>query len=274
MPAKYLDTPPIFSAPVSQACSQAQLNTPEFRFWCREIREPLRYHRKLWEYCYLLQVLSHEGMMAPGRRGVGFGVGRETSVAVLAARGVHVTATDLDMESAQQEWVETGQHAGSLADLNERWICPPDTFEQLVNFRVQDMNAISPDLNGYDFAWSLCAFEHLGNIEKGLAFVKNSLNCVKPGGLIVHTSELNCFSDEETLDNGPIVLFRRKDFRRLADELAAQGHEVTVNFTLGDDELDRYVDEAPYTARRHLRLRLGGHVTTSFGIVVRKKAAA
>jgi len=234
------------------------------------VREPFRYHRKLWEYCFLLQVLSSEGMMAPGRKGVGFGVGRETSVAVLASRGVQVTATDLDMDSAQQEWVLTGQHAGSLADLNERWICPPDTFGKLVNFRVQDMNAISPDLTGYDFAWSLCAFEHLGSIEKGLAFVKNSLNCIKPGGLLVHTTELNCFSNDETLDNGPIVIFRRKDFEKLAAELSAEGHDTTLNFTLGADDLDRYVDVAPYTDRRHLRLSLAGHVTTSFGLVVRK----
>lgn len=272
MPVTYIDTPPTFANPVSQACSQAQFETPEFQFWCREVREPFRYHRKLWEYCFLLQVLSREGMMAPGRRGVGFGVGRETSVAVLASRGVFVTATDLDMDSAQQEWVQTGQHAGSLADLNERWICPPDTFEQLVNFRVQDMNAISPDLTGYDFAWSLCAFEHLGSIEKGLAFVKNSLRCIKPGGLLVHTTELNCHSNEETLDSGPIVIFRRRDFEQLAEELAAEGHEITLNFTLGDNDLDRYVDEAPYTDRRHLRLRLAGHVTTSFGFVVRKAA--
>ena len=270
MPLTPITTPPTFASPVSQACTQAQFDTPEFQFWCREVREPFRYHRKLWEYCFLLQVLSTEGMMAPGRKGVGFGVGRETSVAVLASRGVQVTATDLDMDSAQQEWVLTGQHAGSLADLNERWICPPDTFGKLVNFRVQDMNAISPDLTGYDFAWSLCAFEHLGNIEKGLAFVKNSLNCIKPGGLLVHTTELNCFSNDETLDNGPIVIFRRKDFEKLAAELVAEGHDVTLNFTLGDDDLDRYVDVAPYTDRRHLRLSLAGQVTTSFGLVVRK----
>lgn len=274
MPVIVRDTPPDFVSPVSQACTQAQFDTPEFEFWCREIREPKHYHRKLWEYCYLLQVLSREGMISPGRRGVGFGVGREMTVAVLAARGVRVTATDLDMDSAQSEWVETNQHAGSLADLNEKWICPPDLFEKLVDFRVEDMNAISPDLTGYDFAWSLCAFEHLGDIERGLAFVKNSLNCIKPGGLLVHTTELNCFSDDATLDNGPIVIFRRSDFMRLAEALTAEGHHVELNFTLGDGDLDRYVDEAPYTARRHLRLRLGGHVTTSFGFVVRKALAS
>lgn len=264
------ETQPSFSEPVSQACTQAQFDTPEFEFWCREIREPKRYHRKLWEYCYLLQVLSRQGMIAPGRRGVGFGVGKEMTVAVLAARGVKVTATDLDMESAQQEWVETGQHAASLADLNDKWICPPDTFKNLVDFRAEDMTAISPDLTGYDFAWSLCAFEHLGSIPAGLDFVRNSLRCIKPGGLLVHTTELNCQSDEATLDSGPIVIFRRSDFMGLAEQLSAEGHQLQLNFNLGDGELDHHIDEEPYTSRRHLRLRLGDHVTTSFGLVIRK----
>lgn len=218
----------------------------------------------------MLQVLAMEGMIAPGRRGLGFGVGRESSVAVLASRGVQITATDLGTESAQREWVETQQHAACASDLNERWICPPDQFEKLVDFRVQDMNAISPDLRSYDFCWSLCAFEHLGSIQRGLDFVRNSLFCIRPGGLLVHTTELNCNSNEGTLTEGPIVIFRRRDFQDLAEELASQGHQITLNFTLGADALDRYVDEAPYTERRHLRLRLGGHVTTSFGLVVRK----
>jgi SAM-dependent methyltransferase len=266
------DSAPDFVHPVSQACTQAQFETPEFEFWCREIREPLRYHRKYWEYCYLLQVLATRGMIAPGRRGLGFGVGKEMTVAVLAARGVHITATDLDSITAQKEWVDSGQHAAGLADLNDKWICPSDLFSRLVDFRVEDMNAISPDLAGYDFAWSLCALEHLGSIPNGLAFVKNSLKCLRPGGLLVHTTELNCISDDGTLDSGPVVIFRRRDFRRLAEELMAEGHHIELNFNLGDGDLDHFVDVEPYSARRHLRLSVYGHVTTSFGLVIQKAA--
>jgi SAM-dependent methyltransferase len=209
-------------------------------------------------------------MIAPGRRGLGFGVGKEMTVAVLAARGVRVTATDLDLTAAGPEWVDTGQHAAGLADLNDKWICPTDLFAQLVEFRVEDMNAISRDLEGYDFAWSLCAFEHLGSLEHGLNFVKNSLRCIRPGGILVHTSEFNCSSDDATLDTGPAVLFRKRDYLQLAEELTREGHHLEVNFNLGGGELDDYVDEAPWNDRRHLRLRLGGFVSTSFGLIIRK----
>lgn len=268
-----LDAPPSFKTPTSQACTQAQFDTPEFLYWCERIGEQKVYQRKLWEYCYLLQVLASEGMIAPGRRGLGFGVGKEMTVALLAAHGVEVTATDLHAEAAQEEWVETGQHAASLRDLNDRNLCPPEQFERLVQFRAEDMTAISPDLVGYDFVWSLCAFEHLGSLAAGLDFVRNTLGCVNPGGLLVHTTELNCRSDGKTLDSGSIVIYRRGDFIRLAEQLGAEGHQVRpLNFNLGEDELDCYVDQEPYNMRRHLRLRLGGHVTTSFGLIIRKAA--
>jgi len=37
--------------------------------------------------------------------------------------------------------------------------------------------------NQYDYCWSVCAFEHLGSIQKGLDFVKNAMNVLKPGEL-------------------------------------------------------------------------------------------
>jgi hypothetical protein len=52
--------------------------------------------------------------------------------------------------------------------------------------------------------------------------------------------------------------------------LAKDGHHLEVNFNLGGGELDDYIDEAPWNDRRHLRLRLGGFVTTSFGFIIRK----
>lgn len=270
MKLSVINDPPNFVQPVSQACTQAQFRTPEFEFWCREIREPFRFSRKLWEYCYVLQALSTHGMIAPGRRGLGFAVGKEMTVAVLAARGVRVTATDLDPVASASEWIESGQHASGLAELNDKWICPVDLFAQLVDFRTEDMNAISRDLEGYDFAWSLCAFEHLGSIEHGLNFVKNSLRCVRPGGLVVHTSELNCSSDDATEDLVTSVIFRKQDYLRLAEDLTREGHHLEVNFNLGGGELDDYIDEVPWNDRRHLRLRLGRFVSTSFGLIIRK----
>ena len=54
-------------------------------------------------------------MLAPGRRGLGFAVGREHLPAFFAALGVAVVATDLDGrdDTRAREWVDTDQHAAA-----------------------------------------------------------------------------------------------------------------------------------------------------------------
>jgi cyclopropane fatty-acyl-phospholipid synthase-like methyltransferase len=243
-----------------------------YAYWCAAIGEVPRYHRKQWEFCYILQALARSGKLAPEMRGLGFGVGGEPLAALMAQRGVAVLATDLDQTAAQAlGWVDTDQHAASKAALNARALCAPEAFDRLVDFRVVDMNAIPGDLAGqFDFCWSACALEHLGSIAQGLAFIENSIKCLVPGGVAVHTTEFNCSSDDDTLDHTSTVLFRQRDFLHLANRLRARGHHIELTFELGDQPLDQHVDVAPYSADRHLKLRIERWVTTSFGLIVHK----
>lgn len=263
---------PSLARPVSQLCTQAQLDEPEFRYWCGQMRKAPARHRKLWEFAYILEVLRQHDLLAPGRRGLGFGTGREPLAAVMASRGVTVVATDLDPgASAAQGWSRTSQHAAALADLNVDGVCDATLFSERVRFEPADMNAIPAHFRDFDFCWSACALEHLGSINNGLRFIENSLDCLRPGGLAVHTTEYNCVSDGRTVGHGPTVLFRMKDLLRLGESLRAKGHSVEFNFHQGQGEQDRHVDVPPYTGDVHLKLRLMRFVTTSVGIAVRKK---
>ena len=85
-------------------------------------------------------------------------------------------------------WVNSAQHANEKEALRRSTICPDDLFDQLVSFQTCDMNHIPSELTGFDFCWSSCAFEHLGSIEKGLTFVENSIDCLKPGDLPLRIS--------------------------------------------------------------------------------------
>lgn len=260
-----------FVHPVSQACTYKQMQDPLYAQWSHTLHENPSTHRKQWEFCYILQALETAGMLEEGRRGLGFGVGDEPLTAAFAARGIRVMATDLEVErAAQQGWVETDQHARSKEVLNGRGLCPPEQFDRLVDFRFMDMNRIDPDLNGFDFCWSACALEHLGSIEQGLSFIEGSLDCLKPGGVAVHTTEFNCQSDDQTLDNASTVLFRKRDFLALARRLRRRGHEIVLNFDLGDQPLDQHIDVPPYAQENHLKLQIAQWVTTSYGLVVRK----
>lgn len=265
---------PSLASPVSQACTLSQMEEPAYAYWCRAIAEVPRHHRKQWEFCYILQALVRQGCLAPGLSGLGFGVGTEPLASLFAARGARILATDLEPERAQQSgWVETAQHAASKQALNARRLCPQTAFEELVEFRFMDMNAIDEDLaDNFDFCWSACALEHLGSIEAGLAFILRSVDCLRPGGVAVHTTELNCDSDEETLDTGGTVLFRRRDFEQLAGELRMRGCTIELNFNLGDHPLDKHIDVPPYSNDQHLKLQIDRWASTSYGLIVKKAA--
>src|SRR5690606_5057191 len=122
--------------------------------------------------------------------------------------------------------------------LNNRGICDESLFNKNVSFLEVDMNNIPPYLIDYDFTWSSCCFEHLGDIRKGLDFVKNSINCLKSGGIAVHTTEYNVSSNDTTITEGSTVLFRKRDIEQLVKELTEEGHYVyTVNYNIGNSKL-------------------------------------
>ncbi len=268
-------TPPIFAQVSSQAATQEQMREPTYLEWCNRLKDPPNFHRKQWEYCFIVQALEQNGALKPDARGLGFGVGKDPIVAYMVNQGCILTATDLDPESAHAAgWVETNQYSKKLLDLNERGICNDRALQAQVTLRNVDMNRIPEDLTRgtFDFTWSACAFEHLGSIELGLQFVENSLKCLKPGGIAVHTSELNVSSNDDTLTSGGTVLFRKRDFEALAARLRSQGHQIDLNFHLGTQDFDRFYDVPPYSEFTHLKLELDRFLTTSYGLIIKKKA--
>ena len=258
---------------VSQMCTYRQFLEPSFAYWMAALGITPFPHRKLWEFAYILQVLKEQGMLRDSMRGLGFGVGAEATPALLANMGCEIVATDLDAANgAAAGWVAGGQHGDSLKALERPAICPVELFQRKVRYRPVDMNAIPADLVDFDFCWSACAYEHLGSIEAGLRFVKRSMECLKPGGIAVHTSELNLTSNRGTVDHEGTVLFRRRDMERLALELTRLGHTVLpIKFDQGELPPDRFIDMPPYSGDHHLKVALRKFVTTSFGIAVIKR---
>ena len=257
----------------SRLCTQAQVESDEFRFWCERIQEPPNRHRKLWEFYFIAQALFERGMLAPGRRGLGFGVGREPLTALFASYGCTIVATDLDTGSASR-WRRSGEHAGGLDELNDRGICPQDRFRELVSFRTVDMNRIPADLRGFDFVWSSCAFEHIGSIGRGKRFVRRAMDCLRPGGVAVHTTEYNVRNRWITAPIGKTVLFRKRDIVSIATQLTRDGHRVELDLDPGSGPLDAYIDRPPYRSEPHLKLRIGPFTATSVGLIVEKGVKA
>ncbi len=263
-------------------CRQADIEAPWLRHWCARLQMVPLYHRKVWEECFVAQALWEAGMLAPNRRGLGFAVGRELLPSFLAAQGAAVVATDLDAADRRARgWDRTRQHAAEAARLFHPHLVTREDFDALVRFRPADMNAIPAELRqgGFDFLWSVCSFEHLGSIARGLDFVVDAMACLRPGGVAVHTTEYNLDESGGTVERGKTVLFQRRHIEALGARLAAAGHRLLpVDFAPGEDVLDGFVDLPPFNDEAgaqpvpdtpHLALRLGEHRTTSIGIIVR-----
>jgi SAM-dependent methyltransferase len=264
---------PSLTRVISQAATYEQFREPDFARICTALMEAVRPHRKLWEYVYIIRALEQEGMLAVGRRGLGFGVGKDPMVPLMVKAGCELVATDLGLSAAVEAgWATTNQYSQQLEDLNERGLVSQAFLAKRVTLREVNMNEIPSDLQHgqFDFVWSACAFEHLGSIENGLRFVMESLRCLKPGGVAVHTTELNVTSDSDTLTSGSTVLFRRQDFEELARRVRAAGGDLELNFNIGDRPMDKFYDVPPYSETNHLKLQIDRFVTTSFGLLIRK----
>jgi 2-polyprenyl-3-methyl-5-hydroxy-6-metoxy-1,4-benzoquinol methylase len=261
----------------SIACQYSQFSTDWYAKWCKvmhfhtEVNNLPASYRKMWEFAAIIQALDERGMLAPGKRGLGFAIGTEPLSAVFAKLGATITATDLPSVE-ENHWTSTGQHATGA--IHDDRIIDLAEFQRLVTFQPADMTKLEALPTGeYDFLWSSCAMEHLGTLDAGLDFVRGAMRMLKPGGVAVHTTEYNCSSNDTTMAEGWNVIYRRQDLERLGDSLRDMrcGLEP-LDFNCGTHPLDLDYDEEPYFKgkARHIKLKIGGYVSTSFLLIVQK----
>ena len=171
-------------------------------------------------------------------------------------------------------WVTTGQHAASLDALYRPELIDRANFDALVQFRPADMRHLAlPWGETFDFLWSSCSMEHLGGLAEGLSFVQSAMDLLRPGGVAVHTTEYNVASNDATLDHGSSVIYRKRDIEALEMALRLNRHGLAAcDFNAGDHPLDLDFDVPPYgrPGQPHVKLELGGFITTSFLLILRK----
>ncbi len=261
---------------ISKCC-----NEYDFRqSWFQEIKEALgwkdkRLHRKLWEFVFIAKVLKDNNMLIPGKKGIGFAVGEEPLPSYFASFGVKVLATDLGLSHKTAElWAESGQNAcGDISKLWKSHIIEKEEFANLVSYRDVDMNDIPGDIGEYDFCWSSCAIEHVGGLSLSKQFMKNMIKVLKPGGIAVHTTEFNLWSNDDTEEEGYSVVYRKKDFEELREWYDNHGCHMELSFKRGQGSSEMFLPFPPYEEgdeRDHLNLMVGRYASTSFGLIIYK----
>jgi hypothetical protein len=256
-------SPPSLSAPVSQLCTAAQFREPDYQRICTILLERPRLHRKQWEYAYIVRCVEQASLIGPASKGLGFLRERERLPAVFASRGCEIVAAGPATGQAQ----DGGKP--ELDELHFPGLLERSVLQRRVSFRGIEMNHLPPDLRGFDFCWSSSVTSHLGNLQEGLRFMRDSLDCLRPGGVAVHTFEFNLESGVDTVSEGAVVIYRERDLTDFAEEMRAQGHDVMLNFNPGGEAEDLVIDR-DLDSDIHLKLYICDVLATSFGLCIRK----
>ncbi|MEP7017444.1 MAG: class I SAM-dependent methyltransferase [Actinomycetota bacterium] len=273
--------PPNFLQLTSQAASSAQCDDPKYLEWFRLLTgvtesELSPYNRKTWEWAYIAEAVTQAGLMKPGRTALGFGVGNEPLPALFVSRGLDVLATDQGAESGDH-WASTGELMAGLSGLSRSHVVTDEELAAHVEIRNVDMNSVPADLGTFDVIWSSCAIEHLGSPEQGLNFVLDTCRLLAPGGIAVHTTELELTARDTTADYGNCAVYRLPDLQEFAKQLSEVNCTSSFNFTVPmDTPEDRWIsligvegDSAPPDIA-HLKLAIGDSVSTSYGLLIRR----
>ena len=81
------------------------------------------------------------------------------------------------------------------------------------------------------------------------------MNCLKPGGVAVHTTEFNVSSNTSTAATGETVFVPPPGHRGLCEAVEKDGHKIDVDFSPGTAPADNFVDLPPYAHATHLKLQ-------------------
>lgn len=261
---------------VSRPARYRDIQSPWLAYWAGQLDEPVRPHRKLWEFVAILQTLYEQGVLEPGARGLGFGTADEPLPSYLAGLGLSLVATDLPGETERDRL------------FNPKFV-DSAAFDERVEISNLDLRRLDdPTLRGFDFCWSSGVLNNFHALDEAADAVIGAMDVLRPGGVAVHTTDFAFAEDMPFSPKGGLA-FPRRFFERLADQLNGRKHEVAaLDFGLGDHPLDGYIDLEPFEVDGadvwrelwqgglngpHLKICLDGILKTSFVFAVRCRPA-
>lgn len=149
-----------------------------------QIREPVRIHRKAWEFGKLLAAFEKLGVMQPDAVGLSVGAGTERPLFYLASTVKKMIASDLYVEQLGT-W---GWGAGFLE--NPAAHSPfPYREEGLEVVNMSGLDLRYPD-DTFDFVYTLSSIEHFGGHEAARQCMREMARVVRPGGVVCVVTEL------------------------------------------------------------------------------------
>ena len=173
--------------PLNKVCRTADAAHPLWRRGYDDLGfspNPETFHRKIWEFNQALYGLRRLNRLSPNATALGIGCGHEEFMYFLANRIRHVIATDL-YEGA---WIGGESDADVLAHPAK--YAPFKYREDHLEVRRMDALALEAGDSTIDFAFCLSSIEHFGRLSDKLRALREMYRVLKPGGVVVLTTEV------------------------------------------------------------------------------------
>ncbi len=264
---------------LSKICDAADWFDPEFQTIVHnELRETARFHRKQWEFAMIFLSLKKLGFLNEDKVGLSLGGGNERVLYSIANHIKQLYATDLYDESTTWDCARTSDPEEFI-----RLSKPFDYDENKIKALKMDMRDLDFEDNKFDFCYSSCAVEHIGDFEDFVQHFNEVYRCLKENGVYVFTTELG-FSDV-TIEDPNNYVFSAKYLNsiirqtqltpELDPEVSISNHQINLPFPnnlsnmcfeKGNSLSENLLKQFP-----HLMLMRGKYPFTSINFVLRKK---
>jgi len=177
--------------PLSKLCDATDWFDPEFERIIRaELEEEPRFHRKQWEFAQIFRALQALGFLNARSRGLSMGGGTERLLYAVARHVGHLTVTDLYAASSAWDGARTDD-----PDRSVKAAAPFPIDPSRLTVKRMDMRALEFEDASFDFCYSSCAIEHIGQDEDFLAHLREVRRVLKDGGVYVLTTEFHYGED-------------------------------------------------------------------------------
>lgn len=176
-----------------------------------ELQESARLHRKQWEFAMIFLTLKKLGLLKSDKMGLSLGGGNERVLYSIARHIKKLVVTDLYDDHTSWDCART-------SDPNEfiRTSKPFPIDDEKIQALRMDMRYLDFDDSSFDFCYSSCAIEHIGEDKDFIQHFNEVNRVLKNGGIYVLTTELQ-FGEQIIPDSNNYV-FTRKYLSELISE--------------------------------------------------------
>lgn len=208
----------------NKMCDAADWFDPEIdRVITEELREVPRFHRKQWEFAAIFLALRKHGLLNASSIGLSMGGGKELLLYAIARHVRQLIVTDLYDTVTTWDCARTDDPDAFIKSD----VPLPVDVSRLKALRM-DMRALSFDDGAFDFCYSSCSIEHIGEREDFLQHLREVYRVLKVGGMYAFTTEVH-YGREVIMDPANYVF----SLQYLADLIREAGFEVPAEFNAG-----------------------------------------